>query len=234
MVGLRWRPGIGDPTFVGWLTVAAYGVAAAAALWAHAGARRAQHRFTGVDERATRDQRSMKRVWLLIAVTMAVIGINKQLDLQTVLIQKVRERAYVDGWYGDRRRYQFDFIVAMSLAALCAGIGLSVWLRRILARMALALAGLGMLVLFVLIRAASFHYVDKVLALGDGLRLNAIIELSGIALIIGAALQWQIAERRHPVAWRSDGPDPRPFHLVSGPGDGELACKRDSVTPERR
>jgi hypothetical protein len=209
VVGLRWRPGIGDPTFVGWLTVAAYGVAAAAAVWALAGARRAQHRFTGVDERAARDQRAMKHVWLMIAVTMALIGVNKQLDLQTVLIQKVRQRAYVDGWYGDRRRYQLDFIVAMTLAALCAGIGLSVWLKRVLARMALAIAGLGMLVLFVLIRAASFHYVDKVLGLGDGLRLNAIIELSGIGLIIGAALQWQGAERRQLAEWRSDGPDPQ-------------------------
>jgi len=204
---LRWRPGIGDPTFIGWLTVAAYMMGAAAAIWALAGARAAERRVIGVDERAARDQRSMKHVWLLIAVTMVVLGVNKQLDLQTLLIEKVRKRAYVDGWYGDRRRYQVEFILVMSLAAVVAGLALTVWLRRTLSRMALALAGLAMLVLFVLIRASSFHYVDRVLSLGDGLRLNAIIELSGIGLIIGAAVQWQRVEHRLEAESRSDGPD---------------------------
>lgn len=202
VVGLRWRPGIGDPTFVGWLTVAAYGIAAAGAVWAFAGARASQRRLAGEDQRAARDRRSMKQLWLLIAITMVLLGANKQLDLQTLLIQKIRQRAYVDGWYGDRRRYQVDFIVAMTLAALLAGVALSVWLRRSLARMALAIAGLGMLVLFVLIRASSFHYVDKLLSLGEGLRLNAVFELSGIALVIGAAVQWQRVERRQ----FADGP----------------------------
>ena len=42
MVLFRWRPGISDPTFVGWLTVAAYATAACLAASAFASARRAE------------------------------------------------------------------------------------------------------------------------------------------------------------------------------------------------
>ena len=138
----------------------------------------------------------MKHLWLLITITMVLLGINKQLDLQTLLIQAVRDRAYAHGWYNDRRRYQVDFILVISAAAVVFGIGLSLRLRRVLRRVIVAVAGLGMLVVFVLIRASSFHYVDRALSMGGRFRVNAIVELSGIGLIIGAALQWQVAEQR--------------------------------------
>jgi hypothetical protein len=178
------------------LTVAAYVIAASIAAWAFATARRAELRFSVSEPGEARDQRSMKHLWLLITVTMVLLGLNKQLDLQTLLIQTVRERAYEHGWYNDRRRYQVDFILIISAAAVFFGIGLSLRLRRVLRRVIVAVAGLGMLVVFVLIRASSFHYVDRALSLGGRFRVNALIELSGIGLIIGAALQWQVAEQR--------------------------------------
>jgi hypothetical protein len=123
------------------------------------------------------------------------LGINKQLDLQTLLIQKVRKQAYMHGWYSDRRRYQVEFIATILAIGVAATIGLAFWLRRVLRRVVLAIAGIGMLVLFVVIRAASFHYVDRALSLGGRVRVNWIIELSGIGLIVAAALHWQYIER---------------------------------------
>jgi hypothetical protein len=159
-------------------------------------ARAGEQHLGDADPRVARDQRSMKRIWLLIAITMLVLGINKQLDLQTLVIQKVRRQAYIHGWYADRRRYQMDFITAISVVGLIVTIGLSVWLRRVLRRLALAIAGVGMLVLFVVIRATSFHYVDRALSLGERVHLNWIIELCGIGLVALAAVQWQLVERR--------------------------------------
>jgi hypothetical protein len=138
----------------------------------------------------------MKQLWLLIAITMVLLGVNKQLDLQTLLIQKVRKQAYAHGWYSDRRRYQVEFIATILAMGVGATIGLAFWLRRVLRRVVLAIAGIGMLVLFVVIRAASFHYVDRALSLGGRVRVNWIIELSGIGLIIVAALQWDYIDRR--------------------------------------
>ncbi len=155
-----------------------------------------ERRFAAINHRASRDQRAMKQLWLLIAVTMVLLGIDKLLDLQTLLIQKLRNRAYANGWYSDRRRYQLDFIAAMSSVGLLATAGLVIWLRRVFSRVVLAIGGLAMLVLFVMIRAASFHYVDKVLSLGGEVRVNTVIELSGIGLIIAGALQWLQVERR--------------------------------------
>jgi hypothetical protein len=191
----RWHPGIGDPTPVGWLTVAAYGLAAVLCARAVVTARAAERRLTGTDDAQARDQRSLKHLWVLIGLTMVVLGVNKQLDLQTLVIQQVRRRAYVDGWYGERRRYQLDFIVSMTIAGAITVVVLCVWLRRVLRRVFLAIAGLALLVVFVLIRASSFHYVDKVLSLGGRVRVNWIIELSGIGLIVIAALHFIAAER---------------------------------------
>ena len=125
----------------------------------------------------------MKHLWLLITITMLLLGVNKQLDLQALLIQVVRDQR-TNGWYDDRRRYQVDFIVVMSGAAALFAIGLSLRLRRVLPRVIVAVAGLGMLVLFVLVRASSFHYVDRALSLGATITVNSIVECSGIGLII--------------------------------------------------
>ena len=195
MADARWRLGIGDPTAFGWLTVAAYAVATALSIRVFVMASDAERRLATANHRASRDQRSMKQLWLLIAVTMVLLGINRQLDLQTLLIQKVRNRAYANGWYSDRRRYQLDFIAAISIIGLFATIGLAIWLRRVFTRVALAIGGVAMLVFFVLIRAASFHYIDKALSFGGEVRVNVVIELSGIGMILAAALHWQQVER---------------------------------------
>jgi hypothetical protein len=193
---MRWHPGIGDPTLVGWLTVGAHGLAVVACGRAAVTARDAERCFAGVDPAQARDRRSMKHLWVSIGLAMVLLGINKQLDLQTLVVQYVRQRAYVDGWYGDRRRYQMDFIVATTIAGIVAVTGLSVLLRRVLRRVFLAIVGVGLLVLFVLVRASSLHDVDRALSLGGGVRVNSIFELSGIGLIIVAAIHCQTIGRR--------------------------------------
>ena len=159
-------------------------------------ARHRERSLSTTEPHESHDQRSMKQLWLLFAITMVLLGINKQLDLQTLLIQKVRNQAYTHGWYSDRRRYQVGFIAVILALGVGATVGLALWLRRVLRRVVLAIAGMGMLVLFVAIRAASFHYVDRALSLGGRVRANWIIELSGLGLIILAALQWQYTDRR--------------------------------------
>src|SRR4051812_28194527 len=68
--GDRWRPGIGDPTFIGWFTVFAY-LGAAYLCW-----RAAANSLTG---------QKVRLFWIALAGTLLALGINKQLDLQTEL-----------------------------------------------------------------------------------------------------------------------------------------------------
>lgn len=171
----RWRPGIGDPTAVGWVTVAVYFLAVCACL-------RAARREAAANRRAA--------LWVGLAVLMAALGVNKQLDLQTLVTEVGRDVLRSWGEYERRREYQVLFIGCV--AAACAVlVPVSLWLIRdnLRARWPTVL-GLIFLLGFIVIRAASFHHIDALLAarLG-GVTWNGVFELGGIALIAVGALR---------------------------------------------
>lgn len=179
----RWQVGIGDPTVVGWVTVVAY----AGAVWLCWRARHAPDARSAVSQ----------RFWVLLTVTLLLLGINKQLDLQGALTQFARDLALSGGWYRERRPVQLFFIGWVVLAGLLAGAYLVHLARPISPGRGLALAGMAMLIVFVLVRAASFHHVDLVLnETALGLRWSGLLELSGIAGTAAGA--WR--EMRRP--WR--------------------------------
>ncbi len=175
----RWRPGIGDPTVMGWVTVIAY-------LLASAGCAVAALREPMAD--GTRRPRSRPSgFWLALAFLLLALGINKQLDLQSLATQIGRDLIRAWGLYSERRELQVGFILAVVLA--CAGtLGWFLWAARAtLERRWLAVLGTMFILGFVVVRAASFHHVDAFIGsrLG-GAKWNWILELGGIA-IVGAA-----------------------------------------------
>jgi len=170
----RWRPGIGDPTVMGWLTVAAYLIAAAGCFLA------AWNEPLGDGTRRARPA----VFWLMLASLMLALGINKQLDLQSLVTQIGRDVIKSWGLHQQRRVLQAGFIlfVAVTCAILLAGY---VWAaRRMFHGRLLAVVGILFILGFVVIRAASFHNVDAFLAarLG-GLKWNWIFELGGIGAV---------------------------------------------------
>jgi hypothetical protein len=184
--GIRWRPGIGDPSWTGWITVAAYASGAAVAWLAHRECRSDAIRLAATHADEARHVRLLAHFWLLAGVTLAILGLNKQLDLQSLFTELVRNAAHVQGWYEDRRQYQFAFVVAIAAAGV-VGVGALAWvLRRVLDRIWIAVVGLGWMTSFVVIRAASFHHVDTLLRSLTPAG-NAVLELSGIAMIAAAA-----------------------------------------------
>ncbi|HSV69784.1 MAG TPA: hypothetical protein VLI72_06695, partial [Methylibium sp.] len=179
----RWQLGIGDPTVVGWLTVAAY----AGAAWMCWRARRTPAATPA----------SAARFWVLVAAVMLLLAFNKQLDLQGALTQFARDLALAEGWYRERRAVQLAFIGWVVLAGLMAGGYLVQLARPPSPGRGIALAGIALVIVFVLVRAASFHHVDLVLTeTALGLRWNWILELSGIACVAAGALR----ESRRPAA----------------------------------
>lgn len=178
-----WSPGIGDPTFVGWFTVAAYFVAAltcwrvrASSPDAEANVRRREHSF-----------------WMVLTAALLFLCVNKQLDLQTALTESMRIVAKRQGWYDVRFAYQRAFVIAMAAGAL-----VGTWLcLRLTAELAASvkIAGVGLVLIgaFVLIRAASFHHVDRLL--GQTvlmLKTNWLLELTGIGVVLaGAGQRWR-------------------------------------------
>lgn len=176
----EWTLGIGDPTVGGWVTVAVYivtaGVCAAATIRA----------FTF--SRAVDKHRALVFFGTL-TLAMLVLGINKQLDLQTLITIYGKRMAISQGWYNDRRIVQAIFIVAV-IILFGGGLALFAYaLRRTWRRHAVTLAGLAMLSAFIVIRAASFHHVDVMLGVHlAGLKINIIIENMALFIILGGVV----------------------------------------------
>ncbi len=172
-----WSPGIGDPTPMGWLTVVAYFAAAHAC-------HRAHRRSRAASSRGATSESRVARLWVGLAALLFALGVNKQLDLQSLLTAIGRELAYADGWYEERRKVQRIFVLGVAATVAGAGIGLFALARGQLTRLSPALGGALFLLAFVLVRASSFHHVDALIATDlCGLRLNWIFELGGIAFI---------------------------------------------------
>lgn len=79
MASFNWTPGIGDPTFVGWLTVVLY-FATSISCWISA---------RKVELEGNHHSNECL-AWPFIAVLFLALGINKQLDLQTALTEAGR------------------------------------------------------------------------------------------------------------------------------------------------
>lgn len=179
----RWTPGIGDPSLLGWFTVFAYLAAAAACAMAA--------------RRGGGDAGSL-RLWNILAVVLLALGINKQLDLQSLLTQIARDLSHRFGWWEQRREIQVVFIFAIA-----AGGGLAILLLwrsvgMLQRNMRLAVGGLIFVFTYVVIRAASFHHVDVFIhSRLFGVKWNWIFELSGIFVILYAAWREQGDSRGH-------------------------------------
>jgi hypothetical protein len=183
---LRWRPGIGDPSFMGWVTVAAYAIVAVLAWRA------------GMRTRRLLDlPRGSREIWLLVAVLMMMLCVNKQLDLQSLLTDIGRVLAKRDGWYATRHDAQVHFIEVILGGAVFATLVLGVLFRGFWAANPLLGIGLAFLLSFIAIRAISFHRVDILIGTTvAGVRMNWVFELTGIVLVGAAALRAYPGGRR--------------------------------------
>jgi len=171
----RWQPGIGDPTVIGWLTVAAYffAVVCCFIVW-RLNVKKGIHDL----------------FWPALTLLLVFLGINKQLDLQTLLTQIARDFLKSQGEYAHRRPLQVAFIAGVALVCLITITVCFYFIRKNLDVIWPALLGIILLLGFVVIRAASFHHVDAFLAARiGGMKWNWIFELGGIALITTGALR---------------------------------------------
>lgn len=182
-----WTPGIGDPTFLGWFTVVAY---AAAAFLCH-------RLRTRLLPHADSLRRRERRYWSGMALVLLFLCINKQLDLQTAMTELFRGMAKRGGWYAARQVLQVAFIGTVAVLLFIA-TGLFWVLARHLPSSA-RWAGMGLIAIsvFVLVRASSFHQIDRLLGWHVlRFRLNWVLELGGIGIVVhGGWWRWRELNR---------------------------------------
>lgn len=166
----NWTPGIGDPSIAGWCTVAAYFGTSALCV------------------RALRRGGEPRLFWIGLATLMALLGINKQLDFQSLLTELARNAAHAGHWFQARRIVQAIFVAAVGLGGLFGAVLVLRFARAAPRPTRIAAIGTVILIGFVVIRAASFHHIDGLLGMRLGiLRWNVWLELTGIAIIAAAA-----------------------------------------------
>jgi hypothetical protein len=183
-----WRLQAGDPTLLGWATLAGYMLGA----WACWRAWRACRFGAQMLERAhaveASHQRRLAAWWLGVGLLMLALGANKELDLQLLLGDMGKQLALEQGWYAQRRTVQLVFVTVFG-CVLVAGLGIAGFLlRRLIHRIWPAIVGVALVLAYAGARAAIFHTLhdnaDSTLAS----RLW-ILELVGIALVAWSALR---------------------------------------------
>ena len=176
MNSFNWTPGIGDPTAAGWITVFLY-LCTSLSCWT-------------VARRIWQEARE-SQFWRTVAVSFLALGINKQLDLQTALTEIGRVLAHWQGWYEQRQLVQIAFIIFVAVTCVVAVMLLFLWVHHAPASTLLALFGTIMVIGYVLVRAASFHHIDRFIAGAIiGLRWNWLLEIGGIAVVLLAS-RWR-------------------------------------------
>jgi hypothetical protein len=169
-----WSPGIGDPSLGGWLTVLLY-VAAAWMTW----------RVLKTMPKAARNGSHERWFWRLLFLGLILLAVNKQLDLQSALTEVGRMAAERGGWYEDRHQVQAAFIAGVAIMGLTAMAAVLYLVWDSPSETLMTLAGAAGLLIFVIVRAASFHHVDAWLGQDiAGIRMNWLMEMGSLMVIL--------------------------------------------------
>ncbi len=187
-----WSPKIGDPTTLGWATTAGYLLAAALSL------------ICALRARVDSDgqpvlQQSM--LWLLLSCGLGLLGINKQLDLQTWLIAVARNVALQQGWYARRDSVQVWFVAWVILISLIILFGSMMRFRRHGRQYMFELFGLLFILRFLIVRTASILGVSlpRLSRFTGGVALNWVLEFVGISIIL-LAISYRLLFHPHRTA----------------------------------
>ena len=181
--GFGWRPQIDNPNFVGWSVVAFYEMAALAC--ARAAVLSNSSKSAGP-----------AGIWRGLALALCFLGVNKQLNLQTLLIVIGRHGAVAAGWYGQRRAMQLTFTLAFGL-----GLGLLLaWLKTrhggFFQQNRAILWGLLILAFFVALRSFTINHGNQLLGLGSHDKEWAwALEIAGSTLIGMGAIHYSLSLR---------------------------------------
>jgi hypothetical protein len=175
-----WAPKLGDQTAMGWAITLFYVYTVLLILYMLPKLRRIH------PER----RKIYTQFWIIVMLIFVVLGLNKQLDLQTFGTATLRCMARLDGWYEQRRNVQVTAILAGIFIGSTGLFGFLYFFRQIAPRCMLAFVGLGIEALFIFLRAVSFHHIDTVFAMSIGdVKVHAIMEILGILLVAMNAIR---------------------------------------------
>lgn len=169
-------------------------------------------------------------MWVLLAIFFLLLGINKQLDMQTWFVESIKDLSIQHGWYEQRRGLQIAFVSTLGVTMFLAIVSLRLFLLSIWHRYKLIWVGMLLLFGFILIRVASFQHID--IAIDStilGVEWNVILEMSALLIIIWGTLVKQKVASFHSVKLSEINP------IVVVDKEGDVArcpqCGKQAVAP---
>jgi hypothetical protein len=169
-----WSPGIGDPTFMGWLTVYSYYGAAGLCFLRSIAGRRLKEEWL---------------FWCVVCIAMALLGVVKQFNALTAVTEVGRLIAGSGGWTEQRGAVQvLAMVVLLGVSALALRGVLALSASVVTRHRVTILAGAYLLV-FVILRGISWHGLGVILNYEIwGARVNWLAELLGVYGVAVSAL----------------------------------------------
>jgi hypothetical protein len=178
----KWHWGLGDPHPLAIAVTLLYFIVAVTSAVA------ARHVSPHIHDNYTNEV-TERRLWMSIAIGMALLGINKQTDFQTLIALVGRDLLTRVGLYDQRRVIQFWFIIAVAIVAVVLAATSARMLLRQSRSNKTAVCGIVVLLGFIVARAASFHHFDRMLGIQLGnISVNLVIEASALLQILWAAI----------------------------------------------
>ena len=177
-----WRFGVHDNTRGGWLVMLAYAIAACLC-WLEIARKLRKPKL---------ENGTLPIVfWIGLSAVLTALGINKQLDLHSWLLQFGRHIAVSEGLLEYRRLIQAGFVAAVTAAGVFALTHLFRFARRSASSERPVLAGSTAVLAFVLLRITSINHVDEAI----GFKLDS--HRGWIALELAATSFLSYAVWRH-------------------------------------
>lgn len=130
------------------------------------------------------DHRKQQILWLAVATTLTLFGINRQLGLLPLIANRFRSVARQGGWYvAYRRPIQAVLLLLIAIAGYTGFLAMR-WFPSMDAPERMAVVSLVFLGLFIAARVISLHEFDQWLFCRRyslaGMQLNLVFEMTGI------------------------------------------------------
>ncbi|WP_088242473.1 hypothetical protein [Calothrix rhizosoleniae] len=176
-----WQPGIGDPTLIGWLTVLAYLIASFLCVSCALRVNRLP---------VLRQSAQFLWLWWNLAIILLLLGINKQLDVQSWLRITGKELIRTYGWYQHRITIYIGIATILFISVLAILMFLGRAIRSFWQKYWLVMLGFVLLNSYILLRApAVSHAIDWLLHWQlYKLEYTWLLEIGGIACIAVSAM----------------------------------------------
>ncbi len=175
MAAIVWQPELGDPTLPGWTATILYLATLAGCLFYLN--RRRQGRFSW-------RLSSNYHFWKLLSIILFVLGLNKQLDLQSLFLQFNRFAMEAAGLakYADVFRLWLTWGIVSMLMVITVIFAYTV--RDAMGTNKSALCGAVMILVYIVLRAVTFQNIPGMTLLEKISPWTWVIEVTGLVLIL--------------------------------------------------